>query len=377
VINENFPNGGARVFDPFAGSATTLVAAEQVGATAVGLEPHPFISRVAAAKLDWRSDREKFLKKIQLIDSIAKRLRPSLDQYPSLVRRCFDDTQLSKLDRWRRACERTSDETAATRLSWLALMSVLRKTSSAGTAQWQYILPKKQKAKIVSFEDAWAAAVGVIHSDMGRSESVIGPKAQLFAADARTWAGDQKFNFVITSPPYPNNYDYADATRLEMSFLGEVSGWGDLQETVRKFLLRSCSQHVPESAINMDSILEAPALSAIREDLRAKCEELKSIRETKGGRKTYHLMAACYFQDLANVWKTLRRVCEEPSKVCFVIGDSAPYGVYLPVIPWLGRLALAAGFKSFRFEKTRDRNIKWKNRKHRVPLQEGRLWVEG
>ena len=40
-------------------------------------------------------------------------------------------------------------------------------------------------------------------------------------------------------------------------------------------------------------------------------------------------------------------------------------------------LAIAAGFKSFTFEKTRDRNVKWKNRKHRVPLQEGRLWVEG
>jgi hypothetical protein len=38
---------------------------------------------------------------------------------------------------------------------------------------------------------------------------------------------------------------------------------------------------------------------------------------------------------------------------------------------------MAAGFKAYRFEKTRDRNVKWKNRKHRVPLQEGRLWVEG
>jgi hypothetical protein len=25
----------------------------------------------------------------------------------------------------------------------------------------------------------------------------------------------------------------------------------------------------------------------------------------------------------------------------------------------------------------RDRNVKWENRKHRVPLVEGRLWVEG
>ena len=63
--------------------------------------------------------------------------------------------------------------------------------------------------------------------------------------------------------------------------------------------------------------------------------------------------------------------------VCFVIGDSAPYGVYVPVVPWLGALAEAAGFHAWRFEETRQRNIKWKNRKHRVPLKEGRLWVEG
>jgi hypothetical protein len=44
---------------------------------------------------------------------------------------------------------------------------------------------------------------------------------------------------------------------------------------------------------------------------------------------------------------------------------------------WMWKLAEAAGFGSSRFERTRERNVKWKNRKHRVPLQEGRLWVEG
>ena len=184
-------------------------------------------------------------------------------------------------------------------------------------------------------------------------------------------------NLVITSPPYPNNYDYADATRLEMSFLREIRGWGDLQESVRKHLITSCSQHVPEKSASLDAILSAPQLAPIRDELTAVCRELAEVRETKGGRKTYHLMVAGYFRDLALVWKALRGVCDSPSKTCFVIGDSAPYGVYVPVVPWLGALALSAGFKSYTFEKTRDRNIKWKNRKHRVPLQEGRLWVEG
>jgi hypothetical protein len=49
----------------------------------------------------------------------------------------------------------------------------------------------------------------------------------------------------------------------------------------------------------------------------------------------------------------------------------------VPVDVWLGKLALAAGFKSFSFEKIRDRNIKWKNRKHDVPLCEGHFWIKG
>ncbi len=41
------------------------------------------------------------------------------------------------------------------------------------------------------------------------------------------------------------------------------------------------------------------------------------------------------------------------------------------------RKASQAGFDFVKFEKIRDRNVKWKNRKHRVPLSEGILWVRG
>lgn len=35
---------------------------------------------------------------------------------------------------------------------------------------------------------------------------------------------DDFADLIITSPPYANNYDYADATRLEMCFEWEISG---------------------------------------------------------------------------------------------------------------------------------------------------------
>ena len=88
-------------------------------------------------------------------------------------------------------------------------------------------------------------------------------------------------------------------------------------------------------------------------------------------------MAAAYFRDLGLVFQALRPLCRPRASLCFVIGDSAPYCVYLDVDTWLGKLTVSAVFKSFSFEKIRDRNIKWKNRKHGIPLKKGRLWIEG
>jgi hypothetical protein len=123
--------------------------------------------------------------------------------------------------------------------------------------------------------------------------------------------------------------------------------------------------------------LESKQLAPITRELTQVCSELERVKEQHGGKKPYHAMVAHYFYDLSQVWISLRRVVRPGGLICFVIGDSAPYGVHLPVERWLGELALAAGFKNYKFEKLRDRNTKWKNRKHRVPLHEGRLWVEG
>lgn len=371
--------GRILVFDPFAGSATTLLAAESAGVESWGIEAHPFVYRVARAKLHYRTDPDIYLRKITQLRVAAHGAEPELDFYPSLIRRCYSDDALAQLDKLRRGFDRIRDDSPASELVWLTVVTILRKVSSVGTAQWQYVLPNKRKRAPADVPRAFDECSRMIYHDMRQSASVGGPSANLLLGDARTCKGvpSLSVNLVVTSPPYPNNYDYADATRLEMSFMREINGWGDLQETVRKYLVRSCSQHVPESSMDLNSVLATPELDCIREALKSVCDELADVRETRGGRKTYHLMIACYFRDLALTWRALRSVCSSPCRICFVIGDSAPYGVYVPVIPWLGSLAVAAGFTSYTFEKTRDRNTKWKNRKHRVPLQEGHLWVEG
>ncbi len=368
-----------RVLDPFAGSATTLIAAEQCGAESWGLDSHPFVARVAHAKLAYRSSPSDYRRTAARVLAHAKRIEPDLASYAPLIRRCYSDDALRQLDCLRRAVESVDGDSAPGRLAWLTLAAILRPTSHVGTANWQYLLPDRRKARVAVPFVAFQAMAQVIQDDMEAIGGVTGPRADFGLGDARTCAGlpDRRFNLVVTSPPYPNNYDYADATRLELTFFGEVRGWGDLQQHIRQHLLRSCTQHVPNSAVDLDEVLSSPELAPIATQLRSTCTRLGEIRLARGGKKTYHNMVACYFLDLAQVWRALRRVCQSPCRVCFVIGDSAPYGVYVPVVEWLSELALAAGFRSTSFEKTRDRNTKWKNRKHRVPLCEGRLWALG
>jgi hypothetical protein len=346
---------------------------------AYGLEAHPFVYRLARAKLARRSDASAFREMTKAIRASAARRNPDIRKYPKLIRACYTDEALGELDCLRAAVESADDGTDTSKLGWLTLVGILRRCSHAGTAQWQYVLPKKSKKAPARPFLAFDELSRTILADMGSSPGPDAPVANLIQGDARDCDGvpDRFATLVVTSPPYPNNYDYADATRLEMCFFQEIQCWGDLQSTVRRHLVRSCTQHVPERAVSLHRVLTDPGLEPIRTEITTVCDQLAEVRLSKGGKKTYHLMVACYFHDLARVWASLRRVCDSPSQVCFVIGDSAPYGVYVPVIDWLGRLAVAAGFKSFRFDRTRDRNVKWKNRKHRVPLCEGRLWVEG
>jgi hypothetical protein len=146
---------------------------------------------------------------------------------------------------------------------------------------------------------------------------------------------------------------------------------------VRKYLIVSSSQHSSREKLKTSDLIESDTVEPIREELGIVMEQLAKVRETHGGKKHYHTMIGAYCRDISLVLRQLRIACKPGSRMCWVIGDSAPYGVYCPIEKWIAELAIAAGFKQYHFDKLRDRNIKWKNRKHRVPLKEGLLWIEG
>jgi DNA modification methylase len=372
------------VLDPFVGSGTVCVAADKLGVTSYGIESHPFVFRLARGKIAWAESIDLFEIAIAtLIETAMKmNIKVNINDTPMLITKCYSDENLHDLHSIKLAYFELSSgwSKSIDDLVFLTINSILRATSNVGTAQWQYVLPNKTKSRVTSPYTALNLQSKMMIDDMRFIQSNSKKtQANLLQSDARTLLGvpDKSIDLVLTSPPYANNYDYADATRLEMTFWGEINSWGDLHESVRQYLICSSSQHASKDKIKLDLLLNNPDLISIAEELSIVCKELDKIRKTKGGNKAYHLMIAAYFGDMAKVFKALRRVTKVGATVCLVIGDSAPYGVHAPVERWFGEMALAYGFESWEFEKIRDRNIKWKNRKHDVLLHEGRLWIKG
>ena len=369
-----------KVLDPFAGSGTTLLACDEIGISSIGYESQPLVYKIACSKLCWDADIQKVIAKTKKVLKYAKEHKFKSSEFPEIVKKCYDEKNLAEIDALKQTIDKICKDDKEDKLVWVGFVSILRSSSHVGTAIWQYVLPNKTKAKVLSAFEAFERQMEVICEDIDVfQKNGAEKKSLIIQQDAREKSSveDNSIDLIITSPPYANNYDYADATRLELSILGTIKGWGDLQDIIRPGLVRSCSQMVSQETQKTYEYLEDPLLSPIHDEIVEVCRNMEREKENHGGKKNYYTMIALYFLDLAKIWMELRRVCKKGSLVCFVIGDSAPYGVYVPVDEWLGKLAVSVGFKEYQFEKTRDRNVKWKNRKHTVPLKEGRLWISG
>ena len=380
VLTEWGINKDHLVLDPFAGSGTVSVVCDKLGIPSLSVEAHPVVSRILKAKLLWTTQPERVSEYAVAVLAKAQKEKSHKVTHPLLIERSYEPDALAALDALKYAWVLMKDKSPESELVWLALTAILRSTSTAGTAQWQYILPNKTKKRVIEPFFAFQQQIGIIKADLRwMQEQAKRSCADVIAGDARTFAEitARDVDAVITSPPYANNYDYADALRFEMTFWGDVNGWGDIHDAVRRHLIVSSSQHSSRERLVLEDLLGSDSVAAIRPELGQVVHELADVRESHGGKKHYHTMVTAYCRDISLVLQQLRKVCKPGTRMCWVIGDSAPYGVYCPIERWIAELAMAAGFKDYRFEKLRDRNIKWKNRKHRVPLKEGLLWIEG
>lgn len=395
AINEYRIRPGQTIYDPFAGTGTTNIVAKQLGINSIGIEAHPFVAFVARTKLFWEFDPqdlrqaiERFFISVERNVTRANFVEIDLAAiFPELVLKCYSADRLKELYLIRESLAQVADEQQRS-LFKLALTNLLRSAADVATG-WPYIAPgKAKKQTALSVLPKYREQLHLMYADL---LTVIGraPECRtiLLNGDSRmrrTIAdgssnidsiASESAEMAFTSPPYLNNYDYADRTRLETYFFGETKSWRDITEKVRTKLIMSAT-----TQINRGDFQEQPWLSQELQahlpnsfaELKNKVGELSRLRLTKGGKKSYDIMVAGYFNDMLKVMAEAHRILKRGAPFLLILGDSAPYGVHIPIDTYLGEIGRSLGFKNYTVKELRSRGGKWKAnpQRHTVALRE-------
>lgn len=380
-------SANATVYDPFMGSGTTNLAAKTMGINSYGVEAHQFVFPITKCKLNWDVGVEKILEHIKQIKSVVSDTKISseekekkvAEEFPELILKCFLPETLFELMLIRNYIKKIDDYDTQLFLN-TALICVLRVVSIAATG-WPYIAPNKTKVTALSKKglESYISLVKKMLDDLSYMQFLYGSlksEHHIFLGDSRDTVGlipDEVADHIFTSPPYLNNFDYADRTRLEMYFMGDAKSWSDICRTVRTKLITSATTQINRNEPRYQFSDEFIQANPREYDfLQHAVDELAKLRLTKGGKKSYDLLVVGYFNDLFKILRDNYRVLKPNSTAKYILGDSAPYGVHIPTDEMIAKIGCNIGFKEYRIDLLRTRGDKWKGnpQRHNVSLRE-------
>jgi len=368
------------IYEPFAGCGTTLVAAQKKRIHSVGNESQQLMCDVINAKLNWDVDRDVctgYITKI-IEDVTSKAVADISEEYNPLLIDLYDQETLRNLYLLRDAIRSIGDQKYELFLN-LALSQTLHKAAIHPIAV-PYIVRSKT---LVNSGNAIGKFLATAYQMLADLDSMPHHErmADVYKADSRVKnesIEESSCDLCITSPPYLNNLDYGEVSKVHTHFFELTKDWRDITEKVRHHLVTGATTHYKDADFRMEEFLEtdfAHTSPDLMRELTVLYESIKTNGKTRKGRKSFHILMMHYFEDMYNVLLEMRRVLRDGSKAYLILGDSAPYGVYVPTTQFLGEIAQSVGFEEYEIYKIRERGHKWRNlsNRHNIELSENIL----
>ncbi|MFQ1000491.1 hypothetical protein [Modestobacter sp. SSW1-42] len=365
------------VVDPFCGAGTVGTRAACFDWAFVGAEAHPEIAELARLKLAPSPDVDAIVQAGEELLASAVPVE-TIDAEHELVRRCFSPDVLAALTGLRDGIQAGSSAEVPY-LKW-ALLATLRDVANVKVG-WPYLRPGlARNPPHTDVAARYRVRLGWMADDLrARTSDPVAEILQGDSGDAKTWLrreGEPKGSVALTSPPYLNNFDYADATRLEMFFWGRNASWAEMVADVRSDMLIATTQQatVVGADAATSSLSELPKAAATVERLTTALAEERGKRRAG---KAYDRVLPEYALGISRVLRQLQWQLEPGSWTGWVVGDSAPYGIYVDTPGLIQNIALELGYTNPQSEILRSRGLRWRTNgtRHQMALNERLIWM--
>jgi len=314
------------IIDPFCGSGTVPLVASMNGYRAVGIEVNPFLAFLAHTKLLQCDPKEVETERSMVVGRAGSGRPSSLETFSTFseaggARKWLFNQEVLRAftGGWDATCELYEPVRSLFRLALLgAAMDTCNATRDGKALRyrkgWKELAFGRQH-----FLEAFERCLGVVVADLAgcpndnRSSIVLGDsRQQLSGVNAR-------FKLGVTSPPYLNSFDYTDIYRPEL-FLGRFI---TTQKELRALRFKTVRSHIQAKWQDPRGHDFGPRYEKSKELINARADLLWN--------KRIPTMIQAYFEDIADVLRSLYNLADAGASLWLIVSTSAYAGVEIPV----------------------------------------------
>jgi DNA modification methylase len=367
-----------RLLDPFAGAGSALFAARTSGWEATGIELLPVgVYAVKARLAQERVKPESFKRAIGRVKnefwtSLMK--NSAAFQHVNITRGAFPKETEDQLHGYVSFCkDHFKDKDVRTLLEFAAfaiLESISYTRKDGQYLRWDrrsgrsYASKDFDKGTILSFKDALLGQLNLMSNDMSdiptdlfenKPVNTELPNITIFEDSCLTRLSDfeaDQFDFILTSPPYCNRYDYTRTYALELVFLGAGE---DRIRKLRQAML-SCTVENREKVDQLEAFYQSKQASSLFDSATTAFERQDALQEIlrflESERDNERLnnpgivrMVRNYFLEMALVIHECARVMKSGGYFVMVNDNVSYNGEHVPVDLILSEFARAAGLE--------------------------------
>ena len=247
IIKEYNQNNNGTILDPFLGSGTTIIAANELGLNGKGFEVNPFSAFLSNCKLKNYSKNEITEFKEAYNNILDKAIQLSEDEKQPLPKLSIADKVFNpQIQNYFMSIRKLIDDYSGSLnvknlllLGWLTTLEAVSQYRKAGNGLKKKAASKNNIDNIflvsVMINDNYETIYSDIENDiMDFNATVI----EDTALNMNNYIDPESISGVIFSPPYANAFDYTEIYKLELWFGSFVQEYSDLK-SLRNISLRS------------------------------------------------------------------------------------------------------------------------------------------
>lgn len=364
--------------DPFGGSGTTALTCQFLGIRPTTIEVNPFMADVIEAKLtkynaiELRYEFRILQRRAYKAYSKSKKRKFFVNAPETFVEPGKDDRWIFNLDVAKAISSLKSEIDNVSDVSFKRFFRVMlgcrlvelsnMLVNGKGRryrSQWQKRSVTGEEVFLAFSETCMHALTDIESYSKNRTFAYT-----LLRGDARNMVKKSApVDFILTSPPYPNSFDYTDIYNIELWILGYLNSSDDNHE-LREQTLRSHVQiaHKGEASMSLSKTLQ--------KTYRALAKKRKNLWNTRIPEMVCH-----YFEDMRHVLLGSHEVLADGGHMVLAVGDSRYDGVLIDVPKILTEIVEEIGFKLVRIEPVRSMRSSAQQGGRHV-LTESLVWLE-